>query len=66
MTETNIVMGFVRQYKGYTQNVIAKANHILLIAKMSISKMRYRNEKYCKNVFRIFDEEMFLRRARLI
>ena len=66
MTETNILMGFVRQYKGYTQNVIAKANHILLIAKISISKMRYRNEKYCKNVFRIFDEEMFLRRARLI
>ena len=65
MTEPNILLGFPKQYRNYTNRNIDVANHILLIAKMSISKMRYRNDNYCRDVFRIFEEEMLTRKKYL-
>ena len=61
MSEMNVMMGFDNEYKKYTSMEIGVANHILLIAKMSVSKMKYRCEKYPRDIHRIFEEEIALR-----
>ena len=64
-SETHILLGFGQSYKNLPRKIINAANHILLIAKMSVSKMRYRQEKYVRDVLRIFDEELGLRNKAL-
>ena len=61
LTEQTILMGLENPSYGASSTKTDTANHILLIAKMSVSKMRYRNENYVKDIFRIFETELALR-----
>ena len=61
LTEQTILMGLEKSAYRASSTKTDIANHILLIAKMSISKMRYRSEHYVKDIFRIFEAEMALR-----
>ena len=56
MSDCNILLGFSDQGPGVTETQINDANHILLIAKMCVSKMRYYGKS--RNIRIIFELEL--------
>ena len=58
MTDTNILLGIDAEGKDINKNKINIANHIILIAKMSVSKMKYGT---IKQIFVIFEIELSIR-----
>ena len=65
-TEGNILFGFGTEVYAESKKCRDVANHILLIAKMCISKMRYRSESYTKNVFLVFENDWAIREKRVL
>ena len=61
LTDEIILTGICKTDRNLSEQAKNKANHIILIAKMSISKMRYRKDNYVRDVFRIFEEDMMIR-----
>ncbi|MCP3931562.1 MAG: hypothetical protein GY705_20955 [Bacteroidetes bacterium] len=61
LTDEDILMGISTNSKDISKEATKIANEIILIAKMSISKMRYRSEIYCRDITRIFEEELSIR-----
>ncbi len=66
MSEDEIITGVVKWHDKVSKKSINKINHIVLIAKSAISKLRYRKESYVRNIFMIFDEDLELRQKYLI
>ena len=59
LSDNTILFGFNYETHKIVKRKINTANHILLVAKMSVSKMRYGN---IKNIELIFDAEMNIRK----
>ena len=59
ISDNNILFGFNYENLKATKRKINTANHILLVAKMSVSKMRYGS---IKNIDLIFEAEMSIRK----
>ena len=59
ISDNTILFGFNYETHKIIKSKINTANHILLVAKMSVSKMRYGN---IKNIELIFDAEMNIRK----
>ena len=60
--EADILLGFSPKYQGYKNTDINIANHILLIAKMSVGKVRYGK---CVSIIFTFDNEIAARKRYL-
>ena len=66
MSEEEIITGVVKWNEKVSKKSINKMNHIVLIAKSAISKMRYRKESYVRDILMIFDEDLELRQKYLL